>query len=1408
MFVRAARRKLRNDALTSHLQTPPQLTLPWLCPAQLRRAANIRSISSFPNDSKRRRRSSFSSRHETRSLATTAELQPTPDPSQLQGLMPTWGSRTQSPDLTRIMPWNTSSPLILTESALPARRVQMRKKNGGFAGDNVTEMHQNLYACLRVGRLDRASVILSRLTDLLEPSAPELVDAHNIYLQTMFDLAQQDAKEDSMASIEEWYNSNMVRNGIEPNAQTFVTLLRATMNFVQGPEQDDAIRRYMAIASEHGEDMVDDINYSAEFSDEEWNLLIRAQPEDFEAPPQVQEVQDMTVNTPAARKSLMEHGLPIATTEPIKPVQQKGLGLDSLRQALAVFEDAQRVAFPADMEGTQEEKDHAYAYARQLKLEEDALEAAVARWKQEDEKLQDMGIHGVMSSKSVQALMYKWYDALSLLFKKHIEKCKEVMAEPLESSLRDPAHGYGIYLERCNPDRLAALTVARVVAAGVRSDAADNGPFKISSLSSKIGSDIEDYLNSDAQARRDAFLRKQRKQTRKELLQNKLSKNSSVTSSTTTTPVVSHAEFQRTAIPLAARVQMGALALELLLQSATITVTAENPKTGKQMSSTQSAFQHNIGFQQGKKVGYIVPHHQLLTKLRNESVHHVQPVTLPMVAEPKPWTTFYDGGYYTTPQKVVRYKTSDGSQRAYAHAAIENGDMKQVLSALDSLGKVPWQINVPVLNVMAQAWNNGEGIGELVPENPDLDRPEEPAADASPQERARWGKRLQMYENVKSGLHSQRCFQNFQLETARAFANEKKIFFPHNVDFRGRAYPLPPILNHIGSDIARGLLKFAHGKELGVVGLQWLKIHLANLYGFDKASLKEREQFAMDNLAEIYDSATNPLDGRRWWLKAEDPWQCLACCMELKSAFDSPDPTRYMSQIPVHQDGTCNGLQHYAALGGDHAGARQVNLEPSDRPQDIYTGVAELVKEMVAKDAAKGLAHATFVNGHITRKVVKRTVMTNVYGVTFMGAKAQVEDELRALFPKFVETDKIRSLGAVALYIAYKIFDALGKIFNGAQEIQYWLGECGERITTSLTAEQVALIAERAEGKDLAYDAKYRTKKALTKSEKAALNKDLEAFKTSIIWTTPLKMPIVQPYRKNGVQKVPSKLQAITVAKRSSHNVVDKRKQLQAFPPNFIHSLDATHMTLSALKCSEMGLDFAAVHDSFWTHASDIPTLNVILRDAFVRMHSEDIIGRLAEEFKARYAGALYCATVKPQSAVGTKIRQWRVDYYKSIGRNVTNKNTVAHGNASFEEIALEGRRRKLLESSDPKEVKKGQKMVTPTSIWIENQDPKALTSFRMALLGETKDKKSSKFEETRDKVLDREAEAVAQENGAAENTAAAEDIPEVAEDEAPAQATGEGRRVQVWIPLTFPPVPTKGGWDVSRLRESKYFFS
>ena len=116
-------------------------------------------------------------------------------------------------------------------------------------------------------------------------------------------------------------------------------------------------------------------------------------------------------------------------------------------------------------------------------------------------------------------------------------------------------------------------------------------------------------------------------------------------------------------------------------------------------------------------------------------------------------------------------------------------------------------------------------------------------------------------------------------------------------------------------------------------------------------------------------------------------------------------------------DGSCNGLQHYAALGRDKVGGTAVNLCPCDKPQDVYSGVMREVIARVEEEAQKTLdidgwedstenltkaektavrnhKAAKLVNGLIDRGVVKRTVMTSVYGVTFIGAKQQIHEKI------------------------------------------------------------------------------------------------------------------------------------------------------------------------------------------------------------------------------------------------------------------------------------------------------------------------------------------------------------------------------------------------------------------------------
>ena len=127
-------------------------------------------------------------------------------------------------------------------------------------------------------------------------------------------------------------------------------------------------------------------------------------------------------------------------------------------------------------------------------------------------------------------------------------------------------------------------------------------------------------------------------------------------------------------------------------------------------------------------------------------------------------------------------------------------------------------------------------------------------------------------------------------------------------------------------------------------------------------------EFANSIIDDIIDSAERPLDGRLWWQQWEDKWQALACCMEISSAIKSDNPSEFVSHFPIQQDGSCNGLQHYAALGRDLEGARSVNLIPCERPQDVYSTVLELVENARTGDEGRHEI-ARILKGHIHRKV-------------------------------------------------------------------------------------------------------------------------------------------------------------------------------------------------------------------------------------------------------------------------------------------------------------------------------------------------------------------------------------------------------------------------------------------------------
>ena len=1334
----------------------------------------------------------------------------------------------ETPRHSTLRPYD--DPIILNTTL--QNPEQLIKVQHGVHGTTM-ELLQHLHTSLRIGRFNRAEAIIQRLAEQSPSTAPELLHAHTAYLEEHLRILASEGRGSAQAqqmlkAMQRWFEVEVRNKGVEPDAKMLVVMTRAAIRGMVGKQRDRAVRRYADWAETLGPEVQDEVLYSEDYDDNEFTILGRATSDLYEdeetaslEKPKSQPVLDQPPSYTPREDKLNIDELP-----EVLPTEQKGGGLSRVKQAMQSYVQLEPLPLDAPIEAQRER-----ALERQRNVEERSVDIAIERWREADEDLRKIGINTAMQTRPMAALMWQWYQALLPLLEKELAEVKNMLSAPDKRGDDDRYH-YGPLMEQLPIEKFAATTIIWMMGRMARGkDWATNTydvEMKLNNLTVGLGKQLEAECSAEASKRNLKGKQTKSKVSRrmKQALLKKLKQRGQQSlSDEEKSKLLDTNLINQVSWPLAAKVKLGALLVQKVIESAQLPVTREHPRTKEKITQMQPAFLHRSKYVQGKKIGVVMPNPALTEKLESEPLGSLIAKRMPMIVEPKPWTGWNNGGYLHYPNPILRLPAGDKAGKDYFIAADSRGDMGQVYAGLTALSRVPWKVHQDVFKVQLEAWNTGEEIANFAPLHPQFQIPPQPEDSSDTQAKRNWLNKVREIENKRAGLHSKRCFQNFQLEIARTVVNET-LYFPHSMDFRGRAYPIPPYLNHMGADNVRGLLVFAEGKELGETGLRWLKIHLATAAGFDKASLDEREQFANDHLDDIYDSVRKPLGGRRWWLQAEDAWQTLAACFELTSALDSPDPTKFVSHIPVQQDGTCNGLQHYAALGGDIVGARQVNLEPGDRPADVYTAVAEAVKEEVRKDAAQGNPIAQKLDGHLTRKCVKQPVMTNVYGVTFFGAKEQVYRQLDVIFPNasLNDIDGI-SLAKMSHYVATKIFKSLGTMFGGAQAIQHWLGQCADRVATCLTPEQVKQLTTEADSetkpkpkgrkKKVDPEAGILTSNGNTVSEREALDSAKPLFKSTVVWTTPLRLPVVQPYRKTKSTEIKTNLQALHLHEPQVWDPVSKRKQLQAFPPNFIHSLDATHMLLSALKCNEMGMTFASIHDSFWTHACDVNRLSELLRDAFVEMHSEDIIGRLREEFQTRYKGCMYLASVYANSTVGKRI----IDYRQA---------KKGKASAKSSELALEAERMRLLNSEDATETKKGAAMVTPGSIMASEGDESAFAApseMEGQALGDIPEHSDYEATNTDADNLTDPAEAARSPEGIVGGSVLSKDVDALAEegsemdDTADTSASAESqkpmkkktkryqKKIYVWMPMKFPAMPPKGGFDVTRLRASKYFF-
>ncbi len=590
---------------------------------------------------------------------------------------------------------------------------------------------------------------------------------------------------------------------------------------------------------------------------------------------------------------------------------------------------------------------------------------------------------------------------------------------------------------------------------------------------------------------------------------------------------------------------------------------------------------------------------------QHERCELLDPLPMPMVVPPRPWTTPTDGGYLQPPigTRLVRSRS-----RPYREE-LANVDMPLVYQAVNAIQETRWRINRRVLDVLTQLDADGGSLAGLPPRDGEAVPSRPVDVDENPEALARWKQESAKVHERNAAARSKRLTIAQQLWVARKLVDFPAIYFPHELDFRGRVYPVPQGGPHPqAGDIGRALLEFSVGKPLGASGVRWLAIHVANVFGVDKVSFDERVAWVESNQPAILDSARDPLDGHRFWATADKPWAALAACFEWAGYVEQGEA--FVSHLPVAIDGSNSGLQHLTALLRDAEAAPHVNLTAADRPGDIYAVIATKAQAIV--DASKDPEAIPWKNGRITRGIVKRPCMTYVYSATAFGMTDQVNAELRRLDQALQAKGELPHLGgadnfAAARWLAPQLYRLIGATVPAAKRAMDWL-----------------------------------------KSAATAMN----GVDLPLWWTTPAGLPVMQRYANTKAGKVELTFRGKRVQlqidedaspatlaawmDRGSVKAMDGSRAVSGIAPNFVHSLDAAHLMLTAVAAHDASIvDLAVIHDSFGTHAAETDRLSRLLRETFVTMYEGDPLAAFRTELLDQIGDEKLMAKVLPLPTKG-----------------------------------------------------------------------------------------------------------------------------------------------------------------------------
>lgn len=550
----------------------------------------------------------------------------------------------------------------------------------------------------------------------------------------------------------------------------------------------------------------------------------------------------------------------------------------------------------------------------------------------------------------------------------------------------------------------------------------------------------------------------------------------------------------------------------------------------------------------------------------NSQLELSAPVMKPMITEPREWhwdahNKRYDGGYFMIDVDFIR-----GGLHKHT-ASLDQPFGETTLKAANYLGWCPFVVDEDTLNIARETFSNDLQTIDCIPSPDPVDLPprksDETWDNMTPSEKAAWKYNL-------NAIHDRNASEVSKRESViRKFSvmdqvKGKTIYNVIKCDSRSRFYYVTPDWNPQGDSLARGTMRFADGEKLGKRGLYWLAVRLCNTFGNDKITFDEMQTWVAEHHQEIKASALDPFGSGSLWTEADSELEFYQTCVDWTQATGMDNPENFVSTLPVHQDGSNNGLQLLSLLGRDPIGAKLTNCSADPLRYDIYSDTAEVVKRLVADDLMNGVRtdQASAWVGNINRATTKRSCMTTSYGVTPRGIQDQL---IKDGFVDKLAGDRLQNAG----YMRDKLLVALDQTIVASRPIMEYFQKCA------------MALAE---------------------------------FDKPLRWETPAGSTIQQSYWNVAKSDVKTVMGSYFMWDENPDGGLSVRKQMLSSSPNIIHSLDAALMqkVVVILREKHHIHSIAAIHDSFAVLPNHVDTMRNVIREVAYDMFKGNWI---ADEF-------------------------------------------------------------------------------------------------------------------------------------------------------------------------------------------------